>query len=565
MNSTKYMQTDGRWAELGFPKKPWFIRNCGCGEVAICNMLIEMEQYINYTPATIQPYCKQFAASNGDGYIWAGVPKTMKHYGMTDVKELVTVPPLWDEMAKGDRVCFLIMGSRNGGSKGVHWTSTGHCICAVAYKYEGGKHWLYVKDSYSNSSLRNGWISFEENMKGDVLAIWVGKLNSTVADAITYVPKGELKVDGIGGKDTVIAMQKFFGTVQDGVVSGQNRKLSVYYPALTAVEYGEGGSAVIRALQAWCGVEQDGILGKGTCAAWQYKLRAMGYLAADEKIDGIFGVKSMSAWQKFLNDSLTTSTSTPIVVKGTYSGAYPALPITETVSKASLLAELANKYAYDSNTSKANYPKGAPKPAYKTALYEAYPSLKGGTSAAAKGASCDVFVGTCVRMAGIDKNYPRGFCPDYTGKCGKFTKVSKKNVQNGDIIFINTSKQKHVCIYYGGKIKEASNGDFYPKTTETAETRLNNATVIYRAKGSVTRMRDYLKKGDSGTEVTKLQAYLDWFFDGMFFRACGAADGIFGANTEEWVKKMQAKLFGESEADGLVGPKTIEAMKKVVK
>lgn len=176
MNKTKYLQTDSRWGSLGYPKKPWFIKNCGCGEVSIANIIIEMEKYKNYTPKTIQPYCKQFAAPNGNGTYFAAIPKMMEYYGLTEVKEHATMSTLWTELAKGNRVAIYLMGNRVGGSKRVKWTSGGHFVCSVGYKNENGKHYVYVKDSYSNSSLRNGWITYEENMKNDVLRVWSGKL-----------------------------------------------------------------------------------------------------------------------------------------------------------------------------------------------------------------------------------------------------------------------------------------------------------------------------------------------------------------------------------------------------
>jgi len=176
MNKTKFLQTDSRWGGLGYPKKPWHIRNCGCGEVSIANIIIEIAKYKSYTPATIQPYCKQFAAPNGDGTYFSGIPKMMKHYGLTEVKEHDTMAQLWKELEKGDRVAIYLMGSRPGGSKKVHWTSGGHFISSVGYRKNGSKHEIYVKDSYSNSSLRNGWISYEENMRNDVLRVWSGKL-----------------------------------------------------------------------------------------------------------------------------------------------------------------------------------------------------------------------------------------------------------------------------------------------------------------------------------------------------------------------------------------------------
>lgn len=108
------------------------------------------------------------------------------------------------------------------------------------------------------------------------------------------VPAPKLTVDGIGGAATVKAMQRFFGTTQDGVISGQLKTQAKYYPALKSVKYGSGGSPCIKNLQRWTGVTQDGILGQKTVKAWQKKI---GVTA-----DGIFGTNSMKAWQKYLNE-----------------------------------------------------------------------------------------------------------------------------------------------------------------------------------------------------------------------------------------------------------------------
>ena len=74
-------------------------------------------------------------------------------------------------------------------------------------------------------------------------------------------------------------------------------------------------------------------------------------------------------------------------------------------------------------------------------------------------------------------------------------------------------------------------------------------------------VKKYLEKGDKGTEVTKLQNYLNWYTDGEFFKKCGKADGIYGDNTFKYTKKMQTAFFGKTEADGKVGVKTIAKMK----
>lgn len=109
---------------------------------------------------------------------------------------------------------------------------------------------------------------------------------------VAPVPK--LKIDGIGGPSTVRAMQRFFGTTQDGEISGQKKANAKYFPALKAVKFGDGGSPCIKKLQKWCAIEQTGVLNSGTVKAWQKKI------GADP--DGIFGEQSMKKWQKYLNE-----------------------------------------------------------------------------------------------------------------------------------------------------------------------------------------------------------------------------------------------------------------------
>lgn len=381
MNKTNYKQYDTRWAKLGYPKAPWYIKDCGCGEVAICNCIIEMDKYKSYTPKTIQPYCKQYAAPNGNGTYFSGIPAMMKHYGMTEVKEHQTMASLWKELAKGDRVAIYLMGNRKGGSKGVHWTSSAHFVCSVDYKVKSGKHYVYVKDSNSTSSLRNGFIAYEDNMRGDVSRVWSGKLPKSTKKTVAQI--AQEVIDGKWG-------------------NGDDR---------------------INALKN-AGYDPD---------------------AVQKKVNEILAAKDKPAAK----------------------------------TNREKLADKAYEFAYTTNSSKARYPSGAPKKAYKEALYKVYPNLKKLSSPAAKGASCDVFVGTCVRSAGIDKNFPRGLSPSYLAKSSKFKLISKSNVKSGDIIV----SPKHICIAYKGKVKEASNGDFWPKTTDTLKKRLNaSGAKVYRAK-----------------------------------------------------------------------------------
>lgn len=308
----------------------------------------------------------------------------------------------------------------------------------------GWASWAFKTIRRSNSNGRWGQASAYK-FRGCII-------NPAVKDA-KVVPAPKLAIDGIGGANTVRAMQKFFGTVQDGVLSGQKKANKKYYPALTEVEYGAGGSPCVKKLQKWLGITQNGVIDEKTVKAWQKKL---GVTA-----DGIFGTKSMKAWQKYLNANKKA--------------VYPKEPVKTNGDK---IAEKANEFAYTTKTSKARYPGGKAKEAYKAGIDKAYGKNRRWSTPAKLGASCDVFVGTCVRCAGVDKDYPRGVSPSYLAKSKKFKQVSKNDVQDGDIIVRPT----HICIVYKGKIKEASYGDFYPMTTNTLKARLYaKGAKVYRA------------------------------------------------------------------------------------
>lgn len=118
-------------------------------------------------------------------------------------------------------------------------------------------------------------------------------INPAVKDP-KVVPVPPLNIDGVAGACTIRALQRFLGTLQDGVLSGQNRACAKYYPAIKAVEYGKGGSTCVKKLQSWLGISADGVWGEKTSKALQKKL---GVTA-----DGIFGTDSVKALQKFLNE-----------------------------------------------------------------------------------------------------------------------------------------------------------------------------------------------------------------------------------------------------------------------
>jgi len=191
----------------------------------------------------------------------------------------------------------------------------------------------------------------------------------------------------------------------------------------------------------------------------------------------------------YMGNALHTDTNKPVAKTETKSEKSPAKKIEKKLSNREKLATCAYEFAYHSNTKKASYPSGAPVKAYAEALDKYFGKKRRWAKAAAAGASCDVFVATCIRAAGLGKNAPRGMVRSWLNKSDNFkkVKVTADTVKDGDIISIYWSNGKpHWCIAYGGKILEASFNGWWPKTTDTLKSRLSKkgkqSVIVYRAK-----------------------------------------------------------------------------------
>ena len=202
-----------------------------------------------------------------------------------------------------------------------------------------------------------------------------------------------------------------------------------------------------------------------------------------------YNSNGVSLKASYMGNALHTDTNKPIAKPEPKQEKSPAKETPKTLTNADKLAACAYEFAYHSNTKKANYPKGSAKEAYAKALDKYFGKKRKWSTPAKKGASCDVFVATCIRAAGIDKDAPRGMVRSWLNKSSKFKKVNVtiKTVKDGDIISIYWSNGKpHWCIAYGGKTLEASYNGWYPKTTDTLASRLSKkgkqSVVVYRAK-----------------------------------------------------------------------------------
>ena len=187
-NKAIYRQADSKWGSLPFPSGGYTIKGNGCGCCAVTHVIIELDKYKNYTPATIQPYMKQYATK--DGLYHSGIPASLKHYGL-EVTEIGTSDPMskaWKLLGSDGRRAGVLLFYGKKGPDGTVWTTSGHFIAFVDYKIVNGKHWFYLKDSSDRTSTHvningkrvnerhNGWWCYENSMKGDLPKLWIAKI-----------------------------------------------------------------------------------------------------------------------------------------------------------------------------------------------------------------------------------------------------------------------------------------------------------------------------------------------------------------------------------------------------
>ena len=277
MNRSIYRQTDKRWSSLAYPTAASSFGGNGCGACSVLHCIIEMDKYKSWTPAKIQPYMKQFAV-NYSGTLWSGIPTAMKHYGLKNVQNVGTMSALWKECAKGNRVGVLLFGSRRG-PDGTVWTTGGHYIAFVNYKYEKGQHWLYLKDS--GDRHHDKWWSYEKSMKGDVAQVWVGTL-----------PGGHTSTD--------IYKESLKKTDYTGSLPTQT------------VSRNQGSAANVKLWQKFLnwwykfGLAVDGDFGNNTESA-TIEFQDAHNLDAD----GVVGPKTLAKAKTYLKKTTSTTTTTP--------------------------------------------------------------------------------------------------------------------------------------------------------------------------------------------------------------------------------------------------------------
>ena len=523
MSYITYKQADSRWGRKNYNGSST-MATAGCGPTSCAMIAYGIDG--KTTPLDTMKYMQKhgFAIRN-NGTAWSGIPSCLRACGLTDVQEVTTMTKCWELMKKGYVGIFLF---RNGTRNGIKWTSSGHYIAVTDYKYQNKKHYIYTRDSGGRN--HTGWYCYETQMKGLIPKIWLGynvvdkPVTKPTGKYTGNIPKPTLKKGSTG--DQVKYWQSFLN----------------WYCKCSLVVDGKYGSATevqTKRFQKTEKISPDGIFGK------QSYNKAMVYKATASK--PTTPAKPVQ----------TKPAATPVKTKSKYTGAFPDL----VVHSGQKIAYTGIALAYPKGTSKSKYTygKGKATDAFTKAINKVYPKRSSWSKQCQAGASCDVGAGTVIRYSGIDPDIPRGLQEQipHLKKSMRFKKTSLTKTSQmaaGDVgVYIGKSKGAHIWIGIGNKqIVEANHTAKYFLHVDTDNyTNSNKKTWgIYRA-----NIASPIKKGDKGTEVTKLQKFLIWF--GLPIKA----DGDFGTLTESAVETFQSKMG--LKVDGIFGNGSLNAAKTV--
>ena len=256
-NKTIFRQADSRWGSLPYPTSSYKFAGNGCGCCAVTHCAIELENFKNYTPADVRKYMVQFA-TKGNGTLWNGITKGLENYGFNvHWRQADTMADIWKVLEKSLKKGVILFGSSKGGTKKITWTTGGHYVAFVDWKYENDDYWFYCKDS--GGRKHDGWFSYRQHMAGDVRNVWI----------CTSLKSG-YKFIGASTTPTPTPSTSTTTVTKYATYSGA-------FPTKT-IKKGSKGTNVTR---------------------WQKYLQWMGYnLKADGKFGGITRTKTIAAQKK---------------------------------------------------------------------------------------------------------------------------------------------------------------------------------------------------------------------------------------------------------------------------
>lgn len=171
MNTKVYRQYDSRWGSLPYPTSYSTVSSDGCGLLSVTHCAIELSKYASSTPTTFYSFMKQYAVA-GNGTRWDGIDAGLNHF-VGNCKRHDNMSSFFEEVRKGNRVGVILFRSGRGKDRTV-WTTSGHYVAFSSYSYEGGKDWLYTKDSGGRGNT--GWFTYQDSMAGCIQLLWTAEL-----------------------------------------------------------------------------------------------------------------------------------------------------------------------------------------------------------------------------------------------------------------------------------------------------------------------------------------------------------------------------------------------------
>lgn len=168
MSYKTYKQYDSRWGSKNYNGSST-MSMAGCGPTACASVISNHNPKV--TPIQTMKYMQQHGyAIRNNGTAWAGIPACMKWGGLLQVKELATMPDLWEYM-KHKHACGVLL-FRAGSRGGITWTTAGHFVAFTAMKVKDGKHYLRTRDPGGRD--HDGWYCYETQMQGLIVKVWGG-------------------------------------------------------------------------------------------------------------------------------------------------------------------------------------------------------------------------------------------------------------------------------------------------------------------------------------------------------------------------------------------------------
>lgn len=257
---------------------------------ALMDFMYSKQGKVSYSmTARMGPYSYDCSSAVYFALIAGGFLKQGTGIGNTEslyrLEGTLLTPISRSEVRRGD----IFVAGKKGGSTG----SNGHT--GVFINNSEIIHCTYSKGKYNFAvTPAKGWM-------GDYsgLPVYYYRLKDATVSGSNESNSQQrvLALDGSWGPATTRRLQEVLGcSVRDGVISGQienraNRNIP-------SVEFGNGGSNVIRALQIKLGVEADGNFGPASCVALQ---RRMGTLQ-DGEISAVSDC--VKAMQRRLNEGM---------------------------------------------------------------------------------------------------------------------------------------------------------------------------------------------------------------------------------------------------------------------